>query len=179
MRIVDRIILTIFTLLVAGLSLGVIVLSLRLISFDQMWTSLNHIYGQWELGLIGAILLMASLRLLFAGIRSSRLKTTIIHHAEMGEICISLDAVKNLAEKTAKQIRGVHGVKVSVIYEDENLKIRIRATISPDSNIPSVAEEVQQRVRDYIKNTVGIEPSEVGVLVENIANDVKGRSRVE
>lgn len=179
MGIIDRIILSIYTLLLAGLSLGVILLSLRLISLDVIWTGLGYIHGKWEAGLVGAIFLLVSLRLLLAGVRSPRQKATIIHHSEMGDVHISLDAIENLVEKTSRQTRGVRGVKVVVTYEAQSLKVNIKATISPEHNVPTVAAEMQQRVQDYIKNTVGIEAAEIAVFIENIANDFKSKTRVE
>ncbi len=181
MGIIDRIILSIYTLLLAILAFGVILLSLRLISLDLVWTTLTLIYGQWEAGLVGSIFFLVSIRLLLAGLRSRARgeKDTIIHHTDMGDVHISLEAVKNLVEKTARHTRGVRGVKVSVNHDAQGLKIYLKSVVSPESNVPTVSEEIQKRVHEYIKNTVGVEPADVRILVENISNDFKTKQRVE
>lgn len=102
MGILDRIILTIYTFLLAFLSLGVILLALNLISLELVWTSISMIRGQWEAALIGLLFFMVSIRLLLAGIRSRRNKGTIAHHTAIGDVHITLEAVKNLVEKTAR-----------------------------------------------------------------------------
>lgn len=179
MGIIDRIILSIYTLLLAFLSLGVILLSLRLIPLDFVWTGISHISGQWEAGMVGAVFLLISIRLLLAGMRSKRIKDTIVHHNEMGDVHISLEAIKNLVEKTSRHVRGVRGVKVNVTNDSKGLQIALKAVVSPEVHVPSVSAELQQRVHDYIKNTVGVELADVKIVVDNISNDFKAKQRVE
>ncbi len=179
MGIFDRIILSIYTLLLAFLSLGVVLLSLRLISLEWVWTGISYIHGQWEAGLVGMVFFLMSLRLLLAGIRSRRAKDAIVHHTDMGDVHISLDAVKNLVEKIARHTRGVRGVKVRVNHDEQGLKVYLKAVVSPENNVPSVSEELQKRVHEHIKNTVGVALVDVQILVENISNDFKSKQRVD
>lgn len=181
MAIIDRIILLIYTLLLIILSVGVILISLRLIPLELVWTTLAAAYGQWEAALAAGVFLLVSLRLLLASFRSesSHSKEAIVHHTEMGDVQITLDAVKNLVEKTARQTRGVRDVKVYIRQHQEGLKVQLRMVASPESNVPSVSAEVQQRVHEYIKNTVGIELTDIHILVENISNDFKPKQRVK
>lgn len=180
MGIFDRIILSIYTFLLTFLSLGVILISLRLIPSETIGTSISSlIYGQWEAGLVGAVFLLVSIRLLLAGLRSRRGRKTIVHHNDMGDVHISLDAVENLVEKTARHIRGVRGIKVKVSHNNAGLAVSLRAVVSPESNVPSVTAEIQSRVHEYIKNTVGIELADMRIFVENISNDFKSKHRVE
>lgn len=179
MGIFDRIILSIYTFLLAFLSMAVILISLKLISMEQMWTGLALIYGHWEAGLVAAVFLLVSIRLMLAGLRSRNSGNTIIHHNEMGDIHIALDAVENLVEKAARHVRGVRGVKVRASHSSAGLKLRLKAVISPESNVPSVTAEIQQRVGEYVRNTVGVELADMHVLVENISNEFKSKHRVE
>lgn len=179
MGIFDRIILTIYTFLLAFLSLGVILIALRLIPLDIVWTSVASMYGQWEAGLVAAVFFLVSIRLLLAGLRSRRGKNAIIHHNEMGDVHISIGAVENLVEKAARHVRGVRGIKVAAEHTAGGLKLRLKAIISPESNVPTVTAEIQKRVNEYIQNTVGIELTDMHVYVENISNDFKSKHRVE
>lgn len=179
MGIFDRIILSIYTLLLAFLSLGVVLLSLRLISLELVWTGISYVNGRWEAGLVGAVFFLVSLRLLLAGIRSHRAKDAIVHHTDMGDVHISLDAIKNLVEKTSRHTRGVRGVKVRVEHDGHGLKVYLKAVVSPENNVPSVSEELQKKVHEHIKTTVGVELVDVQILVENISNDFKSKQRVD
>ncbi|WP_371369452.1 hypothetical protein SRRS_26150 [Sporomusa rhizae] len=179
MGIIDRIILSIYTFLLTFLSVAVLLLSLRLIPLELAWTSLTYVYGQWEASLVGAVFFLISIRLLLAGLRSRKAKDTIVHHNDMGDVHISLDAVENLVEKVARHIRGVRGIKVNIKLADQGIAVQMKAIVSPESHVPTVASEIQTRVHEYIKNTVGIELADVQVMVENISNDFKSKQRVE
>lgn len=179
MGIIDRIILSIYTFLLAFLSFAAILLSLRLIPMELAWTSLGYIYGQWEASLVGAVFFLVSIRLLLAGLRSRKTKDTIVHHNEIGDVHITLTAVENLVEKTVRHLRGVRGLKVKVALAPQGITVRIKAVVSPESHVPTVADEIQKRVHEHIKNTVGIELADVQVTVDNISNDFKAKQRVE
>lgn len=178
MGIFDRIILSIYTLSLALLSLGVVLLALQIIPLNVVWTSISLIHGQWEAALVGAIFLLSSIRLLLAGLRSHREKGAILHHTDMGDIQIAIDAVENLIVKAARHVKGVRGAKVKVTSATQGLSVVIKAVISPESHVPTVSAEIQQQVHAYAKNTVGIEFIDVRIIVENIANDFK-KQRVE
>lgn len=179
MGIFDRIILSIYTLLLSFLSFGVILISLRIISLDYIWTSFSYIHGQWEAALVGGVFFLVSVRLLLASLRSRGSKDTIIQHTDMGEVHIALSAVENLIEKAARHCKGVRGAKIHVTHNKEGLKVNIKVVISPENNVPSVSAEIQRKVQEYIKNTVGVELAEITVLVDNISNDFKTKHRVE
>lgn len=179
MGIIDRIILSIYTFLLTLLSLGIVLLAMNLIPLDFLRTGLVYISGQWEAGLVGAIFLLVSVRLMLAGLRSKTSNDTIIHHTDMGDVHITVDAVENLVEKTARNTRGVRGAKVKVTCCDGGVKVRIKAVISPESSVPAVGTEIQKRVHEYIKNTVGVELAEIHILVNNISNEFKVKQRVE
>ena len=181
MGIIDRIILLIYTLLLILLSVGVILISLRLIPMELVGTMIDSIYGQWEIALAAGVFLLVSIRLLLASFRSNApsTKEAIVHHTEMGDVEIALDAVKNLVEKTARHTRSVRDVKVYVRNYEEGLKVELRIVVSPECSVPQVSAEIQKRAYEYIKNTVGIELTDIHILVENISNDFKAKQRVE
>lgn len=179
MRVIDRIILSIYMFLLAFLSFAVILLSLGLIPLEWAWTCFVYVSGQWETALVGAVFFLVSIRLLLAGARSRKAKDAIVHHNEMGQVHISLGAVENLVAKGVRHIRGVRGVKVNVSLNAEGVIVRMKATVSPESHVPTVAGEIQTRIHEYIRNTVGVELADVQVVVENIGNDFKPKQRVK
>lgn len=182
MGIIDRIILSVYMVLLIALSIGIILASFQVLSLEFIQASMMQLYGHWEAGLSALVFLLVSVRLLLAGGRSrtNAVKNTIRHHNEMGDIHISLEAIKNLVEKTTRHTRGVRGVRVTVNHTDQQgLKVFVKAVVSPESNVPSVSADMQRRVHEYIKHTVGIELADISIFVENISNDFKSKHRVE
>lgn len=179
MGIFDRIVLAFCALCTAVISLGVVLLATRLISLEDFWTTLSRIYGHWDTGLAGGILLLASIRLLFAGIISKRRHDTLVLQSETGGVFVSIAAVESLVEKTARHSRGVRNVKVRISSLERGLVARLKIAVSPDANVPSLASQIQEKIQDTVRDTVGISLAEVTVLVENISNEFKPKHRVE
>lgn len=179
MGIFDRVILTIYTFLLTILSFGVVLLGLRLVPLELAWTSLYYIYGQWEAALAGAVFLLVSVRLLLAGSRSRSVKDTIIHHSDMGDVYIAIDAVVNLVSKVARHTKGVRSVKVHISQNPQGLAVELKSTVSPDTNVPAVTAEMQRRIQDAVKHTIGVDLTDIKIVIDNISNDFKTKQRVE
>ena len=179
MGIIDRIILSIYTILLTVLSLIAILLSAKILPQEYWQQGLSLIYGRWEAALIGGVFFLVSIRLLLAGLRSRRGPSKIVHQTEMGVVEISIGAVEDLIAKTARHTRGVRNAKVHIKQLAEEVKVELRIVVGPEYNIPKVAAEIQQRTQEYLKNTVGISMSEVRILVNDISNEFKSQTRVE
>lgn len=179
MGIFDRIILTVYTFSLTFLSLGVVLLGLRLIPMEFAWTSIAYLYGRWEASLIGAVFLLVSIRLLLAGSRTRTRSDTLVQHNAMGDVHIAIDAIENLITKAARQAKGVRGVKVKVGQTEKGLSASLRAVVSPESNVPTVTADIQQRIHEHVRHTIGVELIDVSIMVENISNEFKTKHRVE
>jgi uncharacterized alkaline shock family protein YloU len=179
MSIIDRIILSIYTMLLMVLSLISIMLSVKILPQDYWQQGLSLIYGRWEAALIGGIFFLVSIRLLLAGVRSRRGPSKIVHQTEMGVVEISIGAVEDLIVKTARHTRGVRNAKVHIKQLGDEVKVDMRIVVGPEYNIPKVAAEIQQRTQEYLKNTVGVSMTEVRILVNDISNEFKSKTRVD
>lgn len=180
MGILDRIILTVYTFILTLLSLGVVLFGLRLIPSELIRTSLDLIEGRWEASLVGLVFFLVSIRLLLAGTRSknNRSQTMIIHNS-MGDVHIAIDAIENLVMKASRHAKGVRGVKAKASYQQDGLRVSVKAVISPDTHVPEVTAEMQQLIQESVKETLGIDLIHVNIVVENITNDFKAKHRVE
>ena len=79
MGIIDRIILSIYTLLLTVLSMIVILLSLKILSLDYGLKGMSYIYGHWEAALVGGIFLATCLGVSMAWLTPfSRLQAGLI-----------------------------------------------------------------------------------------------------
>lgn len=189
MLIIDRIMLAMYTLAMTIVSLGVIVLTLRFFPEDIVWTNLIFLLSRWETGAVAALLMLISLRLFKVSFSSSNLQSSdeaIVIHGTLGDVRVAISAIKTLVDKVARSIKGVRDVKINVIaknnkqenLEDTAVKIKIKIVVGPESNVTEISDQMQQLVKDKLKNTVGIDNSEIDVLVENISNANVQKQRV-
>jgi uncharacterized alkaline shock family protein YloU len=178
--IYDRILLALFTLTMAFISALFVIMAatgwLLPLYRVQDWLSIDN--GRWIIGILAGLSLVVSLRFLYFGSRKDRPEQAILHETDMGEVRISLSAVENLVTKVAKSLKGVRDVRAGVYQTQGGIGVRIRGVVSPEVNVPDTARLIQQAVTDYTKNVVGVEVTEVKVVVQNITNESR-RSRVD
>lgn len=172
--IIYNILLAVFACGIIGASLGIIPLAMVVDSFTQ------HVYDNWRVAVIGLVLLVVSVQWLFLLIcRRSSKREMIIHKTEFGDVHISLAAIENLLEDIACSIKGVRGVKIRSHHDDKHgIRASLRLIVSPDCNVPTVANDVKERVKEYMKTTAGLELGDLEVMVEDISNQFKVKRRV-
>lgn len=181
MKIIDRIVLTIYTLALAflsGLMVVVAILPERVQPHVFFEEAISTPKGRWLIGIIGAIFFMTSFRLIAVAFMRRGGGQPVLHETSLGMVSISLDAVENLVRKTARGVKGVRDIKAVVIHGKDGLRVHLTGTISPEVSIPQVSEEIQTAVRQYVKRVVGVELTDVRLEVENIANESR-RTRLD
>jgi uncharacterized alkaline shock family protein YloU len=179
--IIDRIVLTIYTLALAIFSgLMTVVAIFPRWAQPHLWLeeTLRTARGRWALGLIGAAFFAVSVRLIAVAFMRRGGGQPVVHETSLGEVRISLDAVENLVRRTARSIKGVREIKAVVTNAKDGLHVLLAGTISPEVSIPDVSEEIQSAVRQYVKRVVGVDLVEVRLEVENIGNEGR-RSRLD
>jgi len=181
MTLFDRIILSVYTILLAVLSLSVMLIAVKLIPLELVQKVLyTYIYGQWPALLLGGIFFFVSVRLLFAGVTSNRRGDILLLHSESGDVHVRMSAVEGLVEKVARQLKGIRGVKRTMIRMDRDmLLVQLRLIVSPDCHVPAITAEVRQKIQSQLRHTVGVEASDVEVIVEQISQEFKSKQRVE
>ncbi len=180
MGIFDRVILALFTLVMAVISFLFVVMAAAGWQEPLGWVQdlLYATSGRWVVGILAGLSLVVSLRFLYFGFRRDRPDQTLIRDTDLGEVRISLSAVESLVTRVARGLKGVRDIRATVYSHEGGIGVRIRGVVSPEVNVPDTAREIQQAVTDYTKNVVGVAVTEVKVLVQNITNVTRSR-RVE
>lgn len=178
MGIIDRIVLTVYTLALAFISaLMIIVAAVPKFLQPQVWLSeaLASPRGRVALLIVGIAFFGVSVRLIVFAFTRRGGGQPVIHETSLGEVRISLDAVESLVKKVARSIKGVRDIKAVVTHGKDGLHAELRGTISPEVSIPEVSEEIQTAIRQYVKRVVGVEIADVRLEVDNIAADTHRR----
>ena len=159
MGIPDRIILTLYTFLMAVVAVLVVLCSLGVIGQTAITAFFATIPGNWEYAVGGIIILLVSIRLLIAGIGATGMTSLTISSADSGKVSVG---------KSAIEVYGVYGVKVEAKMGEEHISIRINASIEPGINIPETTDEIKYNVRDTIKKVLGMEIKDIDLFFKQI-----------
>lgn len=187
MGILDRILLAVYAIALAILSLGAIVLCTQWISADFLWTNLTYLRGRWETMAGAAVFFLASLRLLKVSFqrekKAQRPVETVVTRGEMGEVNVAVDAVRELACRSARAVAGVRDAVVDVLGvtaqpdgQEARLRLKITAQIGGEHQVVAVSDEVRRKVLESLAHVAGLTAVDLDVLVDDMSDDsAKGR----
>jgi uncharacterized alkaline shock family protein YloU len=94
-----------------------------------------------------------------------------------GHASISTDVLSRYAADAALGVPGVRGLVeralpnrrgVKLETEDGRVKVELRLAVGWNGSIPRVGREVQQRVREYLKQMADVEARKVDVVVDEV-----------
>jgi len=157
-------------LLMLVVSFFVIIFSLKLIDIYVFWTSISSWYGRWETGVIGAALLIISIRFIVPGLKPKQPAESTIKTSEIGSVSISLAAVESLVLKLIREIEKIKDVKVKIRKSENGVSILLRMVVTHDVKIPELSTELQKDVKEHIETATGLIVSDVSIKVDNVYN---------
>lgn len=184
-KVLDRLLLFIFSLVVLITACTLLVCAFGWISFQSAGTFAHNVYYDLDTAIpfiiLTIIVAVISIRFLFVAVRRSKANApSIDQRTDYGDIRISLETVENLSLKAAKRTRGVKDLKCRVRVSPAGLEIIIRAIVDGESSIPLLTEEMQSGVKTHIEEITGIPVAVVTVFVANIQQSAPTfKSRVE
>jgi uncharacterized alkaline shock family protein YloU len=91
----------------------------------------------------------------------------------MGEVRISLVAVKSLVTRIVSRTPGVREVKTRVFLSRGGAGISVGLDVKAalDANLPDLSDKIQKATAAYVRDIVGVTVDSVRVSVSDIALD--------
>lgn len=132
---------------------------------------------RWGAIATSVFLLIMSFQLFSTAISKRREQKIIIQETGLGRIEIAASALENLIRRAARQVRDIREVRPVLRYDREGLGIFLHLNVNPEAHLPSITQEIQQIVQDYLEKKAGVRVVQVGVRVESVS--VEPRLRVE
>jgi len=177
MGIPDRIILTLYTLLMALFAVVVILITIGIIPSVAFAHIITELPGNWEFAAGGVILFVLSVRLLLAGIGLIGDSSSLtLADADSGKTVVSKRALEDYIADIAQEVYGIYSVKVAVDMEDKTtINARIHASLEPGVNVFEITEEVKDNIKETIKKVVGLEVKNIELYFKKIKNSGKDK----
>lgn len=178
MRIYDRLMLGIYSLALAGISVILMLLPFDSDDFLSTWEVANFIHtikGNYWYSLLGLGLLVFSLWFLFSGLRSNKNNTAganLSIRNEFGEIIIYQDTIIGLVHYVANKFNGIKNVKTKVEFSEGHVNLSLRGEVAYELNIPETSKELQSKVKEHIENTIGATVGDIKLEIVNVSSPV-------
>lgn len=182
MSVINRIILFFYALAFGAISILTMVLFARFIPDAQIWNEFLYLCSRMETVVVAVVIFICSLYLLIQSLstHSNDVSTNeaVIVQGKMGEVNISLTALKDMADKIARSITGVRDVKVRLKMTKAPIKdktlipnFKLKLIVGEESNIVSISDEIKQQLDIYLNKYIGIEKAKIDINVESISNN--------
>ena len=177
MGVFDQVILAVYTISLAAISVLVVVAALGWRVPIELFLnqSLHHPEGRWTAGILGALFFVSSVRLLILVFRRRDRGQTLVRETELGEVQIALGAVENLVRRVGRQVEGVRELSARVEAGQQGIRVRMRAAVAGNVSVPDLSAELQSLVRHQVKHVVGVDVEHVQVTVEDIGAENRRR----
>lgn len=182
MSVINRIILFFYALAFGAVSLITLGLFARIFPDAQIWNEFLYLCSRWETAACAAFVFILSLYLLLVSLSASNnndvsANEAMIVQGKMGDVRISLAALKNMADRIARSASGVRDVKVKLKMTKASAKdktlipcFKLRLVVLEEKNIVSISDEIKQQIKAYLNNYIGIDKMDIQIDIQSISN---------
>lgn len=177
MKIIEKISLSLFSIIILILSVLMILLVFGWLEVSLVAQALIYILStpvitNTMLGLSVIFILFAIKCIFFdsTSIGKDSMKEGILLENESGKLLISKDTIENLADGVAKGFESAENIVSKVILDKENnVKIDITMFVHPDAIIKDLSVNLQTKVKESIKKSLDLDVKEVNIKIRNVA----------
>ncbi|MGE5580389.1 MAG: alkaline shock response membrane anchor protein AmaP [Bacillota bacterium] len=171
MGIIDRVVLSLYALALTVVSFMVLLTSLGWDApVNLIIDTLRMPTGRTTTGIISGLIFLAGLRFIYYGFKRPPAQA-VVHDTGMGEVNISLVAVKSLVTRVASRTPGVREVRARVRLNPlgNGIEVELDLKVASDANMPDLADKVQKATSSYVHDIVGVTVDSVKVSVSDIS----------
>ena len=161
MRFLSHLLRLLGLLLIFSFGMVFLILSLRLLSSEDVSNLLNGLYdspkARFLSGGLGVAVLLATFALARAIVHQMQKERTIAFRNPDGDVTVALEAIEDFIKKIGGDLGGIKEIKPSITATRAGLLVSIRATLWADTHIPEATETLQSLVRNHMHGILGVE----------------------
>jgi len=181
MKFIERIALTIFSLIISILSIALILIMLDIIEVSVISKTvaliLTHDVAVKVTFAVAIVSLVLALKCIFFGAEpENNGKDGVVLENSSGKLVISKESLENLIANVVKDVAGIEAISSKTILDkNNNLVVYVTTLVSKDIMIKDVSAQIQEKIKEALTKTADLEVKAVNVKVKNITNKrIKG-----
>lgn len=183
MKFLERFALTIFSLIILVISIVLLCVIFEVAQVNILVRPITYALENviaYRLTLVVTIVcILLSIKCLFFRSKKEDLgKDGIVLENSSGKLVISKESLENLVASVARDIPGAEAVSSRTLLDkDRNLKVFVTTTVSRDMMLKDVSTELQNKIKEAMKNTADLEVKEVNIRIKNITSKKTKKSK--
>ncbi len=177
MKILDKIILVLFSILILIISTIMALLIFGLVNFttiESLYLKMIASNTSTNIALaISAVCVILAIKAIFFGSSSNQDNGMrgegILLQNESGKLLISKETIENLVNGVAKGFENTQSVVTRVIVDGDNtLRVFVTLMVLPNTVINELSMNLQQRIKEVVKNVTDLEIKSIDIKIKNI-----------
>lgn len=188
MKILEKFVLILYSLLILILSALVCLIIFNVISFEQIKSTIEFVQKDTALIItilaVSVVFMLLSVRCLFFRKKKEIKKSTatdILLENDSGRLLISKNAIENAARNIVKDsLRLDSEMKVTVdIDPANNISVYIAVMLDRSTRVRELTLDLQLRIKNEIKESFGLEVKQVNIKVDSDEKEIQKLEKAE
>lgn len=126
------------------------------------------------LGIVAVALLVIAILTLISSVKVTTKPNTIsVQNTLVGEVTITVPAIKVIIMKAIKKVDGIKEVKTSVNSGAQGLIVNLHIMIDPELSVPETSKKIQDIVKQYLEEIGGLPVAEIRIMVDDFGTSNK------
>lgn len=184
MKIIDKMILVLFSIVILVVSIVMVLLLSGIISF----TTITSLYAKvvadgmvTNIALVVSVVcaLLAIKAIFFGGNSKSKTGITgegILLENESGKLLISKDTIENLVSGVAKGFENTQNAVAKVIVDSDNtLRVFVTLMVLPNTVINELSVNLQKRIKEVVKNVTDLDIKSIDIKIKDISTSEENK----
>lgn len=177
MGYINRFLLLIYALAIAAVALGTIVLCFHILPTDEVLNEVKFLLSRWETIATAAVVFLLSVHLLGCAVSTDSAfghssGEFLLLTGATGKVTVTVEAIKNLIEKSVLAVSGVRDVKskvktVTLKDGSPELNIQLFLSVGQDRRVTGIADSVRNDVIQNVEKVFGLAACNVEVEISD------------
>lgn len=178
MKILDRISLVIFSLIILILAITSCLVVFDVVELEKIYEYLesaikNDAVSKTILIISGISILLAIKALFFSSKvkKKEEIKSGILLENKDGRLLISRDTIENLVNSVVKSFPDAMDVQTKILLDvDNNITVFVSLLVKQDSIIKELSSNIQTKIKETVKRNTDLEVNQININIKNIEN---------
>lgn len=182
LKIFDRFIFAVLVLCIAAVSIAAIGLAWDILSVTVVSEYITLVgtlfFNRVLITVVALLVFILCMRLLFVRERMDVSPMThgiVIRTGDNGTACITKAALEGIVLKFVRSNSKVRDCKCDIMPGQEFVSIGLRLHLMPGVNIPELAKELQESLKENIELLTGISVRDIPIVIESASSITPGR----
>ena len=98
-----------------------------------------------------------------------------VESSEAGRVRIAISAIEQMVRQSVTHIDGIDNMTIAIAGDRDAIRINIEASIVNGSHVPTITQNMQRAIRQFVERTCGVTVRSVSISIDTVAGGAQNR----